>query len=345
MLEVLTELFEHPPFPEVAPDSDEGEPSHYRFTCGRRSSCRVWVSPFSDRSATLNVHAALGRCYTGYSQALRWLANNRAHNTVAMAVDEGIWCSNELSVSCTRITYPTDAEGIREVMFDFDQELSQVELGLNFWFPQMLAGADIARVHDKAEDDEGRELEENIISDPRAYITWLEINQEDALTAHADLPAIVYSWLGDWEQCLKWSERCWTARPASLKTPEARISYLHMKCIALQKTQNYQELLKVASEMAEVLSEPDAVSVAMMRCAALAGLGRYTELLRLVHSSHFDNDPPIWFWRSLAHLNLRNEAKSMESLSRYEKFIGPDLCARNQIRILAQKLGLGRKYD
>lgn len=90
----------------------------------------IKVVPHSDRAASVALDARMGRCYVGYRRALRWLAANRAGNTVA--IDAGMTPINarELRVYTHRVTLPGDADGLRAMMMDFGHEVACVKQGL-----------------------------------------------------------------------------------------------------------------------------------------------------------------------------------------------------------------------
>ena len=73
--------------------------------------CRIGLAPHNGAAATLTAVIRVGRFYCGYRRALRWLANNRASNTVSIAYDDQPAKRAELWVACTRITMPSDTAG------------------------------------------------------------------------------------------------------------------------------------------------------------------------------------------------------------------------------------------
>lgn len=80
--------------------------------------CEAAVYPLNERAATICVTARLGRLYVGYRKALRWLACNRAGNSVGVSVNASTVSCQELRVYTNRVTLPDDADGIRETLLD-----------------------------------------------------------------------------------------------------------------------------------------------------------------------------------------------------------------------------------
>jgi len=329
MLEVFAETFGFAPSRDEDAESKDG-PDIYCFPLGG-SSCHVAVMPCSERAASINVNVRLGRAYTGYPRALRWLAENRAANTVALTADERSRAFKELWISCNRVTLADDRQGIREMLLDIHDEVGRVEVGLRAWFPQVLGGLLLDEIEEAAAESDALAA---VLGDPRGYTEWIRDNRDEARNHHGELPEAVFGWLGLWDECLVWNEQAWAATPDWEKSTEATITHLFRRCVALHGLGRHQELLQAAAEILGSSDEADTTAVATIRCCALHGLGRDEELLRLVRSSHYDRNPRIWFWRSLAHMKLGHLDESVGCFRRYEEVIGPDLCARRQLRAL-----------
>jgi len=335
MFRVFTEVLGSELEPVDDPDDDVNLPE---FTCGL-SRCFLGVSPVSEHAACLSISVRLGRVFTGYTRTLRWLAQNRAGNTLPLMSDEQSWDHRDLWLSCSRVTLPDDEIGIRETLADVRIEIARVEIGLHSWFPQLLSGASISNMEGAPGDT--RDVLEEIVGNPWAYADWVRQNPEAALENFGTLPATVFQWIGEWEESLDWSNRAWAALAESEKTAEAAAERLHAKCVALRELRRNRELLRVASEFGEVIDDPANPIIATIRCCALAALGRNDELLRIVRSSHYDENPRIWFWRSLAHMGLGRMEESLRCYQNYENAVGLDRIARQRLRALAPETESG----
>jgi len=67
----------------------DGARKLWEFPLGN-SHCRVAVMRCTERAAGVNVGVRLGRLHSGYRRALRWLAQNRAGNSVGLFSDESM---------------------------------------------------------------------------------------------------------------------------------------------------------------------------------------------------------------------------------------------------------------
>jgi hypothetical protein len=96
------------------------------------------VAMLCEGNSIRSIERMTGIHRDGYRHALRWLANNRAGNSVAIAIDDDTYRLAELKVACTRITAPGDASGLRAALADLHAELTLVDAELNLWFPHVL---------------------------------------------------------------------------------------------------------------------------------------------------------------------------------------------------------------
>ena len=95
---------------DEAQDPDNGVVS-YRFEVDG-AACSAVAFPYNKISAVLSFSARLGRVSRGYAKALRWLGQNRAFNTLAIAYREGAAQARDLWVGANRNTLSGDIAGI-----------------------------------------------------------------------------------------------------------------------------------------------------------------------------------------------------------------------------------------
>jgi tetratricopeptide (TPR) repeat protein len=160
------------------------------------------------------------------------------------------------------------------------------------------------------------------------YLRWVREQPAEAMDFNGLGTASIFGWLQRWEESNEWLNECQRSIPDYDKTPEWQQTYWHLRCRSLRETKRYSELLAAADSLQEVLGpDHDGILPISVRICALAGLGRYEELLRRLHSSYYDSVSMAWFWRMVAHAKLGNAEKCIECFEQYEAFVGPDLYA------------------
>lgn len=325
---------------EITMTHEQSPSSHSTEFTALGSGFQIATLPHNDQAACMSFNIHIGRVYSGYRRALRWLACNRATNTVALACLDGSWHSGDLWVNCNRITMPQDSESIAIVVADVFSEVEKIQLGLERWCPQMVQGEVITIIESSEDEEEEQGLESKIIASPENYLSWVRREPEQAMELNGLANAGIFHWMQCWQDSLDWLDRCDKITAAYDRSPSWNLNYWLTRCRALSKTNRFTELLVAADMLKQVIAPPDNVLPAITaRCCALAGLGRYEELLRLVHSSFYDDESAVLYWRMVAHAKLGQQEKSIDCLNQYEQFIGTDIYAREiLIRELRKKL-------
>jgi hypothetical protein len=292
------------------------------------ASCWASATELSERAAGVIMFAKLGRCYIGYRRALHWLACNRAGNTVAAAAPPELLDERALAVCAHRVTLPGDAAGLREMLSDFLTELHRLQSGL-CWFPQMLSGAFLRLLEERAEADcEGYIMA--VLSNPAVYCDWLAANPDADVGGHGFMATEAHGWVGRWEEKLKWNERLFAVIPQEGRAARQQ-TYLLEKAHCLCELRRFEEMLATAEELDSV-SEPTAARDGVtLRLRALFGLGRHEELLETVRSAEFDSVPRVHFWRSLAHTACGRMEEAAACFQQYEAAAGVDIIGRREL--------------
>jgi hypothetical protein len=291
--------------------------------------CEALAGPLHGRAASVCITARIGRLYTGYRRALRWLACNRAGNSAAILVGEAQLGRGELWVSSTRVTLPGDAGGVREALLDFRDELQRLNIGLGAWFPQMVNGATLAGMEEQA----ARERDEMLIAmlaEPAELLKAVENDAELAATINPDLLIIACRWLARWEQLLHWVEK---TREIAQDTEEdqARHKFLLVQEVdALSRLGRWQEAMEVIQLLEPLLGGPPSL-LATHRIGSLYGLGRYEETLEACAEAEGDGNARVLFWKSLAHARLGQARQAREAFIEYESEAGIDIIGRKRL--------------
>jgi tetratricopeptide (TPR) repeat protein len=292
--------------------------------------CEAAVYPLNERAATFRVSARLGRLYVGYRKALRWLACNRAGNSVGISVEESALYRRELWVCTNRVTLPDDADGIRETLLDVRGELERLRIGLGSWFPQMLDGSDLSRLEEHARKEANNGLGA-ILNSPKGYGQWLMDNPDSAQESDPGLVVEVMGWLERWEEQLVWLDRSWESCPGAERTDRKKAIVLFRKAKALLRLERAQEALALADEIRKLVDEEEWTQLGILTASTLYQLGRHEDVLETLQSARFDTNPRAWFWRSVAHTRLGQEHEMGAAYMRYEEGIGVDIHARRML--------------
>jgi tetratricopeptide (TPR) repeat protein len=293
--------------------------------------CIASVVPMSERAAAISVTVRLGRLYQGYLRALRWLATNRAGNSVGLCFREEFSVSRELWVATNRVTFPDDEKGIREVLFDVGSEVIRLRIALGCYFPQLVHGSRIASIEEYIEREKSEGMAA-ILACPRGFLEAVE--QDPDLIQRAGLPLVidVTGWVCDWEKQLHWIDLALNADGDAKPTAEGRQALQVERMNALARSHRYEESLRLADQVEKDLDEAEQRSVATVRCYALYALGRYDEMLETLRSATLDANARVWFWRSLAHARLCQLEEATRAFLEYESKLGPDIIGREQLR-------------
>lgn len=301
----------------------------YRFVFNG-AVCYAEVTPHNDRWAVLSFLGCLGRVYREYARAFRWLARNRACNTLAIA-DLGAEY-HELWVSANRNTLKGDAAGIRVELDDFCDETNKALTGLKLWFPQFFEADAVARYKDGVErDDKIAEAMEN----PRAFMRAM-VESEEAQQGFPLQYAFITRWLAEWEQNLRINDSEQMLRLAE-EVPSLKAALPAARVRALRALRRHEELLNECLPSLPDGAIPPSRKVAI-EAECLCELGRAEEALEAVRSADFDDDALVHFVRANACARLRREEEAVSHYAEYESRVGRDMLA-------AKKLGRSFQQD
>ena len=295
---------------------------NYRFVFNGVVCCAE-VTPYNDRWAVLSFLGCLGRVYRQHGMAKRWLARNRACNTVAIA-DLGAE-DRELWVSANRNTLKGDAEGIRVELEDFCNEVGQALTGLKLWFPQFFEADAVQRY--KA----GIEADETIaeaMKDPRMFMRALEESDE----AQRKFPmhyAYVTRWLAEWEQNLR-INNSEEMRLLAEETPSLKAALPLARVRALRALRRYEELLKdCLPSLQDGAIQPSRKAAIEAEC--LFELGNAEDALDAIRSADFDDDALVHFVRACACAKLGRADEAFSHYAEYEAQVGRDMFAAEKL--------------
>ena len=282
--------------------------------------CRIGLALHNDAAASFTAVVCVGRFYHGYRRALRWLANNRANNTVSIAFDDDVAKRGELWVACNRITTPADSAGLHEALNDLHDELAAVDAGLRIWFPQVLLGQKLTDLEEAAESDDGLRA---MLASPQ---TFLNMEHEDfADQIAAQFIGDAHSWLGRWDEQLRHVDR------AASETDPDRTQLLWNRARPLLELERWNELLTLCCELDGLADEKDKPMLAGVRAHALYGKGDFEEVLDVLRSATLDNTARVWLFRALAQAKLGCGCEAMEAFVEYERIVGKDSIAREML--------------
>lgn len=307
----------------------EGNSSYTFLDAGSR--CYCCVVPLNERAAAVSITVQIGRLYTGYRRALRWLASNRESNSVAFCYRDDLGARRELWVSSNRVTLPGDDKGIHEMLLDVRAELLRVRVGLGCYFPQLVGGAHLASMEEYAEKEKSEGMAA-ILAWPRGLLDAVEKDPE--LAGRVGLPLLidVTSWLCEWEKHLQWIDRALAGESDGAPTPGERRDLLGHKVCALARLNRYEECLRLVEQLEAETDGSQLGNLTTIRCFALNGLGRHEDILETLRSATFDENPRVWFWRSIALARLGQIDEAVKAFMEYESKLGPDIIGRKELR-------------
>jgi hypothetical protein len=300
----------------------------YRFEI-HGAHCTAVIAPHTGQIAVMSLDARLGRVRRGYLKALRWLGQNRAFNTLAIAYGEEAAQARDLWVAADRNTRSGDVAGMRCELDDFCLEVGKAITGLKLWFPQFVDGATLLDLEADAVDDE---KVRDALAAPRATLQAME-DSEEAMDNSAVLYCYVTRWLGEWEKNLAMlnSE---PIRQLAADDPAMAPQIAGARLRATIALGRYREAL------AEALPQVDDSEISLSRRAALQAeclceLGQPEEALDTLLSAELDDDAWVHFIRSCACMKLGRQEEAAQHFSNYEAMIGPDSLGRKKIAALA----------
>lgn len=297
----------------------------YGALVGECFICDFAARPLSTRAASVIIRARLGRCYVGYRRALRWLAINRANNTVAVSVDEISLPRRELWVATNRLTLPGDTAGLKETLADLGTELARLELGLN-WFPQLASGQVLTAL-----EASGHELFAAVLAAPWHFRDWVLANRSEALEQCGFLPIHVLGWLGRWSENLDYLHEQYHRLSAEEQAAK-RLGYLDAQVVALTQLGQHAAVLPLLDEMENLRDPRSRLGATCARMRALCALQQYEEALDVGRAATAEEDPRTWLWRSIAHAGLGQREATAASYAKYEHYLGTNVVARSELR-------------
>ena len=311
----------------LALDPENGLVS-YRFEI-HGALCSAVITPHTGEIAVMNLDARLGRVRSGYLKALRWLGQNRAFNTMAIAYGEEAAQARDLWVAADRNTRSGDVAGMRSELDDFCMEVGKAITGLRLWFPQFVDGVTLLGLEADAVDDE--KLREALAA-PRTALRAMEESRE-AMESGAVLYCYITRWLGEWEKNLGMLNSA-PIRQLAADDPAMAPQIAGARLRATIALGRYREAL------AEALPQVDDSQVPPSRKAALQAeclceLDQPEEALDTLLSAELDDDAWVHFIRSCACMKLGRQDEAAQHFANYEAMIGPDSLGRKKIAVLA----------
>ena len=282
--------------------------------------CRIGLALHNDAAASFTAAVCVGRFYRGYRRALRWLANNRVNNTVAIAFDDDVAKRKELWVACNRITTPADSAGLREALNDLHDELEAVDAGLRMWFPQVLRGQVLTDLEEAAASDAGLRA---MLESPQAFLNMEHEDLADQLAVQFIEDA--HGWLGRWDEQLRHVDR------AASETDPDKAQLLWARARPLLEMERWDELLTLCRELEGLADEKDKPMLTGVLAHALYEKGDFEEVLDVLRSATLDNTARVWLYRALAQAKLGCGCEAMEAFLEYERIVGRDSIATEML--------------
>ena len=282
--------------------------------------CRFSLAIDRNAAALLIVDVRVGRFYRGYRRALRWMANNRACNTVAIAFGDHDAKNAEVCLACTRVTTATDPEGLRATLNDIHFELGVVDAALRMWFPQVLRGQRLTELEGAAVGDDGIR---SMLASPQPFLDLAQ--QQSDEDADSELIAEAYGWLNQWDGLLRHIDRAESG-------PETdRKDFLWLRARPLMELRRWKEVIAVCQELDVIADEADKPMAAGGLAHALYEMGEYEEVLDVLRSATLDNCPRVCLYRALAQAKLGHGCEATEAYLEYDRLIGWDIFATKML--------------
>ncbi len=302
----------------------------YRFEI-HGAVCSAAIAPFNGVSVVLSFNGRLGRVYRGYAKALRWLGQNRAFNTLAVAHQEAAAQARDLWVAANRNTLSGDIAGIRVELDDFCAELGKATTGLRLWFPQFFEAGALSSFERDATQDERLAV---ALAAPRAALGAIE-ESDEAMQNHSILYCYLTRWLGEWERNLRMLDSP-QLRALANEQPDLQVALPTARLRALRALGRHEELL---NEVLPTLSASDLPTSrnAALRAECLCELDREEDAIETLQAAELDDDPWVHFIRSYACMKLDRQEEAGEHFAQYESMIGADMLASLKIAALARE--------
>ena len=320
LVTVLAEKFGDALTVQDAEDPENGLVG-YRFEI-HGAVCSAGFAPIDGNAAVLSLNGWLGRIHHSYAEALGWLANNRAFNTLALAHRHVAADTNDLWVAANRNTLSGDIAGIRYELDDFCNELKRAITGIRLWFPQFFDASAIAEF--EADENEGMAF---ALRSPQEALEAFE-GSEKIQQDNPILYCYVTRWLGEWEKNLEMNNSP-QIKALEEENPEFRAALPIARLRALRALGRHEEVMTLLPSLPEEqLAKP---MNAAIHAECLCGLGQDEEALELIQSAELDEQPWIHFSRSLACVKLKKFVEAAEHLRIYEILIGPDALAHKTL--------------
>lgn len=304
----------------------EGGSVVYQATIGA-ASCSFVACDFSSEAASVAIEVRVGRLYSGYRRGLRWLACNRAGNSLALSVSLEGMEQRELVLCSQRITRPGDTVGIRDQLRDVHFEVDRVYAALLVHFPGLLRGAELA--HFERLIAEGDDALPPVLADPLGFLRWVA-EVPDKHNAPDHLVARVAQWVRRWDLAVEYYERSWANWPTADKTPEIHSDHLLRSAANLVRLGEPTRALERIAEAKALGVNQNAAS--LIKAGALYALGHYEDILDELRSAELDEAARTWYWRAIAHLRLGNVAQWGQDYQQYENMVGVDILARQSLK-------------
>lgn len=281
---------------------------------------RIGLALHDDCATALTAVICVGRFYRGYRKALRWLANNRASNTVSLAFDDDRARESELWLSCTRVTTPDDSVGLRAALRDIHNELGMVDAGLRMWFPQIVRGQMLVELEDIAQHDGDLR---SLLASPQRFLEQLGSLESQVAP---EFVREACRWLGHWAEELNHRDA------EGHETGSDRKQFLWCRARPLLELRRYDELIEVCDELELLSDESDMPSIIGVRAHVLYEQGDFEEVLDVLRSATLDGGPRVCLLRSLAHARVGDGGNAIEAYMDYERLVGNDIIAARMLR-------------
>ena len=320
LVTVLAEKFGDALTVEEAEDPENGLVG-YRFEI-HGAVCSAGIAPFDGTAAVLSLNGWLGRIHHRYAEALGWLANNRAFNTLALAHRHAHANAGDLWVAANRNTLSGDIAGIRFELDDFCNELKRAITGIRLWFPQFFDAAAIAEF-----EADGNEAMAFALRSPQEALEAFE-RSEKLQQENPILYCYVTRWLGEWVKNLEMNNSP-QIKALAEENPGLSAALPIAKLRALRELGRYDEVMSLLPSIPE--DRLKAAMKAALHAECLCKQDRAEDAFEHIQSADQDGEPWVHFIRSLACVKLKKFEEAADHLRIYEILIGADAIAHRTL--------------